>query len=230
MPASGAFGQVYVVDRDDAYCWGENVGYLNWAPLSQAAGDLNPMFRFSAGFAEGFVWAENVGWINLGVGNGPYDNTDGASFGVNIDSNGNLSGWAWGENVGWIRFDPAIPLPPRLDLTVRRLRGFVWGENTGWINFDDSNAFVSVRIAPCGISDISEIGGTSQAPGGPDGQLTVDDLIVFVNVFGDSPSCPGTAPCSVADIAGIGGPPAPPDGELTVDDLIAFVNAFGEGC
>lgn len=88
----------------------------------------------------------------------------------------------------------------------------------------------SVIGAGCNLADITEVGGTSEAPGLPDQQLTVDDLILFVNLFSDGTGCPGATPCSRADITGIGGPPESPDGELTVDDLIAFVNAYSEGC
>ena len=84
--------------------------------------------------------------------------------------------------------------------------------------------------AGCNLADITEVGGTEEFPGNPDGQLTVDDLILFVNLFSSSAGCPGTAPCNRADVSGIGGSGAPPDGELTVDDLIEFVNAFSTGC
>ncbi len=82
----------------------------------------------------------------------------------------------------------------------------------------------------CNLADITEVGGTEEFPGSPDGQLTVDDLILFVNLFSAQTGCPGAAPCNLADVTGIGGNGAPPDGELTVDDLIEFVNAFSSGC
>lgn len=83
---------------------------------------------------------------------------------------------------------------------------------------------------PCSLADLTEIGGVVESPGVPDGQLTVDDIIVFFNSFSDSTGCPGTPPCSVSDVVGIGGMPAGPDGQLTVDDVIAFVNALSDGC
>ncbi len=79
----------------------------------------------------------------------------------------------------------------------------------------------------CNRADITDIGDTGA---GPDNQLTVDDIIAFVNTFGDGTGCPGAGPCSRADITDIGDTGAGPDGELTVDDIIAFVNAFGDGC
>ncbi len=89
----------------------------------------------------------------------------------------------------------------------------------------------AVRGTPaCNLADITEIGGTDENPGNPDGQLTVDDLILFVNLFSSGTGCPGAAPCNRADVTGIGGLPEAPDGQLTVDDLIEFVNAFSAGC
>lgn len=65
-------------------------------------------------------------------------------------------------------------------------------------------------------ADVAQIGGIA----GPDGKLTVDDIIEFVNAFGDGDL--------LADVAAIGGA-FYPDGQLTVDDIIAFVNAFSDG-
>lgn len=88
-------------------------------------------------------------------------------------------------------------------------------------------AVFSFTVAPsaCNLADVTNIGGG----GPPDGQLTVDDLIAFVNIFSDGTGCPGAVPCSGADVVSIGGSETP-DGQLTVDDVIAFVNAFSDGC
>ncbi len=67
------------------------------------------------------------------------------------------------------------------------------------------------------LADVASIG---TAPI-PDGILTVDDIIAFVNAYGDG--------SLVADVSDIGVNGAGPDGLLTVDDIIAFVNAYGEG-
>ncbi|MBY0456183.1 MAG: hypothetical protein K2V38_02475, partial [Gemmataceae bacterium] len=89
---------------------------------------------------------------------------------------------------------------------------------------------VGLPPAACNLADITEIGGTTESQGSPDQQLTVDDIIVFINLFGDATGCPGSGPCNRADVTGIGGPPVAPDGQLTVDDIIGFFNAFGDGC
>ncbi len=79
----------------------------------------------------------------------------------------------------------------------------------------------------CNRADVTDIGDTGA---GPDGQLTVDDVIAFVNTFSDGLGCPGVAPCNLADITDIGDTGAGADGQLTVDDIIAFFNAFSDGC
>lgn len=85
----------------------------------------------------------------------------------------------------------------------------------------------------CNLADITSVGGSGSALGlCGDGQLTVDDLIEFVNLFSSGngcPSTPGQGACNRADIVSIGGG-AGGEGELTVDDLIAFVNAYSLGC
>ncbi len=81
--------------------------------------------------------------------------------------------------------------------------------------------------AACNLSDVTDVGDTGA---GPDGQLTVDDVITFVNTFSDGVGCPGSAPCNLADVTDVGETGAGPDGQLTVDDVIAFFNAFSDGC
>lgn len=78
----------------------------------------------------------------------------------------------------------------------------------------------------CNLADVVSVGGGELC----DGQLTVDDVIAFVNAFGDATNCPGSAPCNIADITDVGNTGNGPDGQLTVDDFILFVNLFGEGC
>jgi hypothetical protein len=74
------------------------------------------------------------------------------------------------------------------------------------------------NVVRCGRADVAGLGGS----GGPDGQLTTDDLIVFLGAFFGGNT-------AVADLAGLGGG-STPDGQLTADDLIAFLNAFFAPC
>jgi hypothetical protein len=72
-------------------------------------------------------------------------------------------------------------------------------------------------VVACGPSDIA---GPGQSLGF-DGELTADDIIVFLNAFfaGDP----------IADVAGPGQDPNS-DFEFTADDIIVFLNRFFAGC
>lgn len=81
---------------------------------------------------------------------------------------------------------------------------------------------------PCNVADITGIGG-----GPPDDQLTLDDILLFVDLYNDSTGCPGTPPCNQADLTQDGGTledPGSPDGLLTLDDILLFIDAYTEGC
>jgi hypothetical protein len=69
----------------------------------------------------------------------------------------------------------------------------------------------------CGPSDVA---GAGQTPGA-DGQLTADDIVVFVGWFFASDP---RADVSGAGQSGIG------DGQFTADDLITFISRFFAGC
>jgi len=72
-------------------------------------------------------------------------------------------------------------------------------------------------VVACGASDIA---GPGQSLGF-DGELTADDIIVYLNAFfaGDP----------IADVAGPGQDPNS-DFEFTADDIIVFLNRFFAGC
>ncbi len=78
-------------------------------------------------------------------------------------------------------------------------------------------ATVTVTPAPCSPSDIA---GPNQSTT-PDGVLTADDIIVFLDWFFVSDAR--------ADIAGDGQTNGA-DGYFTADDIILFVNRFFSGC
>ncbi|MGH7131111.1 MAG: GC-type dockerin domain-anchored protein [Phycisphaerales bacterium] len=80
------------------------------------------------------------------------------------------------------------------------------------------SGFWCVVTVACGPADVATLGGTP----GPDAQLTVDDLVYFLNCFFGNI-------LAVADIAQQGGAPVP-DGQLTVDDLVLYLQLFFAGC
>ena len=67
-------------------------------------------------------------------------------------------------------------------------------------------------------ADVTTLGGTA----GPDGGVTVDDLVGFLQAF-------FAGSLAIADIASPGGTPAP-DNQITVDDLVVYLAAFFTGC
>lgn len=97
-----------------------------------------------------------------------------------------------------------------------------WTVNAGM--GDDNPTFtmqttlVGRRVIRCSRADIASLGGT----GLPDGQLTADDIILFLaSFFGDVRV--------LSDYASLGGTPEP-DGLLTADDVIVYLSTFFGGC
>ncbi len=184
------------IDPAHRFAWGENIGWTNWR------GTAPDGVRVMTDHLQGFIWAENVGWINVGNGGGPYANTMGANFGVNIDSGTGLcSGLAWGENIGWINFDTAPFIGAqgaRFDSAADRFRGYAWGENVGWINLDDATRFVAVNFC------LQDLDG--------DGSIGAGDLALLLGSWGPCPACP-------ADLTG--------DGAVGAADLAQLLGAWG---
>lgn len=70
------------------YAWGENVGWVNFAPN-------NGNIHVTDSTIVGYAWDSIYGWLNLAP----------SSAGVKNDGQGNLSGFAWSQNAGWVNFD-----------------------------------------------------------------------------------------------------------------------------
>ncbi len=133
----------------------------------------------------------------------------------------------------FIEYTSPDPLPAHLQGKYLAI-AFNGSDGIPRVCYDDF-VLTATPAGACNPADVAEVGGTAEAPGPRDGQLTVDDIIVFVNLFSGDPGCPLPTPeiaqaCGRSDLTAIGGLPQPPDGQLTVDDIIAFVNAFGDGC
>lgn len=130
-------------DPDHKFAWGENVGWLN-AHSSHHSVTIH-YSEGVGGWLTGHLWAENIGWILMGgAGGGPYDNTTGNNWGVNLEADGKLTGYAWGENVGWIRFEQTHG-QPAINPANGEFSGHAWGENIGWISFRGATPDYGVR-------------------------------------------------------------------------------------
>jgi hypothetical protein len=206
----------------DKYCWGENLGWINWGDANGRAQGA----RMTARFLSGYIWSENAGWINLGNplfwtgSNSPYQYPDtgqqsGGSYGVNIDpATGALSGHAWGENIGWLYFGPWSSAPAGQVARISRfgtvlsgrLNGYAWSENTGWINLDTAaeGQYVGFCYPNCDGSTAPPI-------------LNINDFQCFLNAFaaGDL-----YANCDGSTV----------DPVLNVNDFQCFINQFAAGC
>ena len=202
LSASVAIGTSNV-SATDKWSWGENIGFMNWHDAGTPTGDQG--VSFNSDHLSGFVWCENIGWINLGNGAGPYVNTNGTNYGVNINGDDTLSGFAWMENAGWVNFDGGQLASPSNAARIEsgRLRGFAWGENIGWINLDDANVFVGVWCE-------GDVNG--------DGVANLDDLQLLLFGFGTGPG----AQRIDGDLNG--------DGFTNLDDLQLLLFFFGTSC
>jgi hypothetical protein len=118
---------------------------------------------------------------------------------------------------------PAAPF--RLDMSGCSLRMHIESlaadGATGRLFLCNQGSFLSCNylwvLTPSCLPDIA---GAGQTIGG-DGQLTADDIIVFIGWF--------FAADTRADVAGSGQVPTP-DGQFTADDIIVFINRFFAGC
>lgn len=81
-----------------------------------------------------------------------------------------------------------------------------------------NSADAHLTVSCPNLADVAGLGGSV----GCDGQLTADDLIVFLDAL-------FAGNLAVADIAGLGGS-AGADGQITTDDLIRFLDQFFTPC
>ena len=91
------------------------------------------------------------------------------------------------------------------------------GTETGTITVNISTNFASGPTR-CNAADVAGLGGSI----GPDGQLTADDVVVYLAAFFSNN-------LAVADIAVLGGA-AGQDGQLTADDIVYFLSQFFAPC
>ena len=131
------------IDSTNKYAWGENVGWINFAPTAGGVA----LLRAKDEYLTGYAWGENIGWIKLGSdAGGPYLNSAADNWGVNI-SGKRLHGYAWSETCGWIKFDTENA-KVTVDWGAGKISGYAWGENIGWIHFsNESPAYGVVTLA-----------------------------------------------------------------------------------
>lgn len=206
-------GSVYV---DPAYSWWRTCGVTGIAFLAGSA--LGPVFddRVLVGnYNNGYLWMLRLNATRTGF---VFDHPD---MQAAVDNR-----------------DPGITNPvgtPAQEVLAGTGFGGVFSGTVHVLRSPDGWPYVLTatgrlyRIVRACPADLVEIGGGP----GPDGHLTLDDILAFINAYNDGEGCPrtpGTGPCAIADLCGIGGSPALPDGQLTLDDILEFVNAYNDGC
>lgn len=224
---SRAESNVHSVNK---FSWSENCGWMNWRDADGGAAGVT----VTETFLSGYVWLENAGWLNVGPGAGPYGNTTGEDFGVNVLPGGDLDGFGWAENIGWVNFgwaEPADENRPRFDLVEGRFRGWAWSENAGWVNLDHAEHFVAVEctyddacddgdVCTCDQCIVFACSNTDRDYGDAncDDVVNVFDILCMLDVVAGQP-----ADCSFvnADLA-----PCEPDGVVNVFDMFAVLNAI----
>jgi len=79
-----------MVDSTYKYAWGENFGWINFAPVDTSNTYHGLVITDTS--VSGYAWSSQFGWINFSPVNGGVTNT----------CSGELGGWAWSTQLGWI--------------------------------------------------------------------------------------------------------------------------------
>ena len=109
------------IDATHKYAWGENTGWINFAPKN---GDIYSGLTITDTAITGYAWSKEFGWINF--------NPTNSGQGVKNTTDGVLSGQAWAASLGWIPID---------GVTINSVGKFVGtagteGSTPGRISFD----------------------------------------------------------------------------------------------
>ncbi len=78
------------IDTSYKYGWGENFGWINFAPTD--SGNTYHGLTVTDSLVTGYAWSKTYGWINFSPTNGGVTNT----------CSGVLGGHAWSTELGWI--------------------------------------------------------------------------------------------------------------------------------
>ncbi len=87
-----ALASTGTIDSTNKYAWGENLGWINFAPRDSSNNYIGLTITDSA--ITGYAWSSLYGWINFSPTN--------SGQGVTNTTSGTLGGSAWSEQTGWI--------------------------------------------------------------------------------------------------------------------------------
>ena len=128
--ASLAWASSGTIDPAHSYAWGENLGWIQFAPDHGG-------ITITDSALSGYAWSSVGGWINFSPTNG----------GVTNDGNGTLGGYAWSDQDGWISMSGA-----RIDENgmFSGTAGTI-GSTAGRINFACDHCDVRTDWRPSGV-------------------------------------------------------------------------------
>lgn len=115
------------------YAWGENMGWINFAPTTNGAYEGLTVTDTAV---TGYAWSTQFGWINFSPTN--------SGQGVTNTSNGQLGGSAWVASLGWLSMD-GVTIGS--DGVFTGTAG-VQGSNVGRVSFDCANCHVATDWRP----------------------------------------------------------------------------------
>ncbi|MDD5146707.1 MAG: carboxypeptidase-like regulatory domain-containing protein [Candidatus Pacebacteria bacterium] len=134
------------VDSSHKYAWGENLGWVNFAPTD---GVDYVGITITDTAVSGYAWSQAYGWINFDPTNSGQSVTNNCS--------GQLGGYAWVGTLGWINMSGVtINSSGQFTGTAGAL-----GTNAGRISFGCTNCDVATDWRPCSYRTIPD-----QIPGG----------------------------------------------------------------
>ena len=124
------------IDSAFKYGWGENFGWINFAPTD--SGSTYHGLTITNSLVTGYAWSKTYGWINFSPTNG----------GVTNNCSGQLGGYAWSTELGWI---------PMTGVTINSSGKFtgVGGDASsagGRITFDCDNCDVRTDWRHCTVA------------------------------------------------------------------------------
>ena len=137
---------VGTINSSNKYAWGENIGWVNFAPQN---GNTYTGLTITDTSVTGYAWSNEFGWINFSPSN--------SGQGVLNTTSGNLSGQAWVASLGWLNMSGvSINSSGKFTGTAG-----VQGSDVGRISFDCTNCNVTTDWRP-----LSARTATNQPSGG----------------------------------------------------------------
>ncbi len=184
------------VSATTKYAWGENMGWINFAPQN---GDTYTGIHITDTAVTGYAWSAAVGWINFSPTN--------SGQGVTNTSDGHLGGYAWIATKGWLSMS-GVSINSSGKITG--IAG-TEGSTVGRVSFDCTQCNVTTDWRPTSArSEDTPPPSPPPAAGGPIAVATNHPVPATLPVPTTAPASPNAAP-SAGDTAVPAAPVSSPD-------------------